>query len=189
MSVRYRIEPGVSKFTIRAFAGGMLSALAHNPTFAVRQYEGEVSLDLDSGADASLTLRIAASSLELTDDVSSRDKDEIERIMREQVLAVSQFPTISYDSPASVTSARKNGDGQFEIALGGNLQLHGTTHRQAVTARAVVNSATLRAYGEFPIRQTEYGITLVTAAAGTIKVKDELKCTFDILANVSRDSR
>jgi hypothetical protein len=67
--------------------------------------------------------------------------------------------------------------------------LHGSTHRQWVNARTVVSPGTLRAYGEFQVRQSDFGIRLVTAAAGTIKVKDELKCTFDIVANVSRDSR
>jgi polyisoprenoid-binding protein YceI len=187
--VRYRIEVGVSKFTIKAFAAGLLSALAHSPTFAVRQYEGEVNLDPESGAGASLTLNITASSLELVDDVSSKDRDDIERIMREEVLDTSRYPTIAYDSPASATSAKQNGGGQFDVALGGNLTLHGATRRLPVTVRCIAGAATLRAFGEFQIRQTDYGIRLVTAAAGAIKVKDELKCTFDMVANVSRDSR
>ena len=189
VSVRYRIDVGVSKFTIRAYAAGMLSALAHNPTFAVRQYEGEVSVDPETGADASLALRIAAASLELVDDVSSRDREDIERIMREQVLDTSTYPTIAYDSPGPNTSAHKNANGQFDIALGGNLLLHGCTHRQPISARAIVSPTTLRTYGEFALRQTDYGIRLVSAAAGTIKVKDELTCSFDIIANVPSDSR
>ncbi|HZS60683.1 MAG TPA: YceI family protein [Gemmatimonadaceae bacterium] len=189
MSIRYRIDVRASQFTIRAFAAGMLSALAHNPTFAVRQYEGEVTVDPETGAEASLALTIAASSLELVGDVSSRDREEVERIMREQVLDTSTYPTITYDSSASVTSAVRKGDGQLEIALGGSLKLHGCTHRQPITARAIVTASSLRAFGEFRIRQTDYGIRLVTAAAGTIKIKDELKCSFDIVANVSGDSR
>lgn len=179
----------MSKFTVRAYAAGMLSALAHNPTFAVRQYEGEATIDPDSGAGASLTLNIVASSLELVDDVSRRDRDEIERIMREQVLEVTKYPTISYDSPASATTATRVGDGQFDVVMSGNLTLHGDSRRQPVNARCIAGVGTLRAFGDFPVRQTEYGIRLVTAAAGAIKIKDELKCTFDIVANVSRDSR
>ena len=187
--MRYRIEVGVSKFTIKAFAAGMLSALAHNPTFAVRQYEGEATIDPDSGTNASLRLTITGASLELIDDVSSRDREEIESIMRNQVLETSKYPTISYDSPASATTAARTGDGQFDIALAGSLSLHGASHRQNVRVRAVVGPTTMRAYGEFAVRQTEYGIKLVTAAAGAVKVKDELKCSFDIVANVSSDSR
>jgi hypothetical protein len=46
----------------------------------------------------------------------------------------------------------------------------------------VINGSLLRASGEFSVRQTDYGIAPVTAAAGAIKVKDEVKCTFEIVA-------
>jgi hypothetical protein len=45
-----------------------------------------------------------------------------------------------------------------------------------------VASESLRAQGEFSLRQTDYRIKLVSAAGRTIKVKDELKLSFDILA-------
>jgi hypothetical protein len=51
-----------------------------------------------------------------------------------------------------------------------------------VSARAVINGSSLRASGEFSVRQSQFGIVPVSAAAGTIKIKDEVKCTFDILA-------
>ena len=35
---RYRIDPGRSRFTVQAFATGLLSAFAHSPTFAVRDF-------------------------------------------------------------------------------------------------------------------------------------------------------
>jgi polyisoprenoid-binding protein YceI len=181
--VKYRIEVGTSTFTVKGFAAGMLSALAHNPTFAVRQYHGEATIDPETGAGASLTLTITGASLELIDDVSRRDRDDIERIMRDRVLETSTYPTISYDSPVSATSAARTGDGRFDLALAGHLTLHGVTRRQPVNARAIVSPTTVRASGEFAVRQTDYGIKLVTAAAGAIKVKDEITCTFDIAAN------
>jgi hypothetical protein len=41
---------------------------------------------------------------------------------------------------------------------------------------------TLRAAGEFSVRQSDYEIRPVSAAGGTVKVKDDLKLTFDITA-------
>jgi hypothetical protein len=46
----------------------------------------------------------------------------------------------------------------------------------------VVNGDSLRATGDFAVGQTGYDITLVSAAAGTIGVKDELKSKFYIAA-------
>jgi hypothetical protein len=34
------------------------------------------------------------------------------------------------------------------------------------------------------VKQTEYGIQLVSVAAGMLKVKDEVRVSFDIVANV-----
>ena len=43
----------------------------------------------------------------------------------------------------------------------------------------------LRANGEFSVRQTDYGIKPVSVAGGALKLKDELKCSFDIVARKS----
>src|SRR5215813_12397528 len=39
-TARYRIDAGQSHFTVRAFAGGFLSALAHDHTISVRDFDG-----------------------------------------------------------------------------------------------------------------------------------------------------
>jgi polyisoprenoid-binding protein YceI len=174
--VVYRIDSGISRFTVRAFAGGMLSALAHNPTFTVRQYEGEVQFD--GNGTAALTVSIQAPSLELTDDVSSKDQSEIERLMHQDVLDDAKFPTITYESTPSTTTVAPSGD----VTLNGDLTLRGVKRRQPIMARLVASPGMIRAYGDFSIRQTDYGIKPFVGAGGAIKVKDELKCTFDITA-------
>ena len=40
MTARYRLDPGQSRFTVQAFATGMLSFFGHSPTFAVRDFSG-----------------------------------------------------------------------------------------------------------------------------------------------------
>jgi polyisoprenoid-binding protein YceI len=178
--VVYHIDPDVSRFTVRAFAGGLLSALAHNPTFSVRQYAGDVQFD--GPAVAGLTMTIQAPSLELTDDVSAKDQREIERIMHHDVLDDGRFPQITYASPPPATTVAPAGEGQFTVSLNGEITLRGVTRRQPITARLVASPGMLRAYGEFSFRQTDFGIKPFVGAGGTIKVKDELKCAFDISA-------
>jgi hypothetical protein len=48
-----------------------------------------------------------------------------------------------------------------------------------------VNGATLRAAGDVSILQSDYDIQPVTAAGGTIKLKDEVKLSFDITADIA----
>ncbi len=178
----FRIDLGVSRFTIRAFATGMLSGFGHNPTFAIRRYTGEVQFDPDALDAASMTLQIVAPSLELTDNVSSRDRREIERVMHEEVLEDTTYPAITYDCQPPNATVKKTGDGQFNVSMAGDLTLHGQTRRQPISARIVVSAGMLRAYGDFKVPQSEFGIKPVSVAGSMLKVKDELTCSFDLVA-------
>ena len=40
----------------------------------------------------------------------------------------------------------------------------------------------IRASGEFSLNQSDYGIKPISVAGGTLKVKDELKFSFDMVA-------
>lgn len=184
-TILYLTDANRSRFAVRAFAGGLFSAFAHNPNFAIRNFTGEIRLAPDTLEGASLRLKIEADSLELTDDVSAKDRKEIERIMREQVLETSRFPEIIFES-TDISGAR-TGEGQHRARITGDLSLHGVTRKCSLDSQAWVSGDGLRASGEFTLRQTDYNIKLVSAAGGTIKVKDELKFWFDIVANKERE--
>jgi hypothetical protein len=59
--------------------------------------------------------------------------------------------------------------------------LHGVTRDLPVSPHVVLNGASLRASGESSVREGDFEITPVTAAAGAIRVKDELERTFDMV--------
>lgn len=63
--------------------------------------------------------------------------------------------------------------------MNGELMLHGF---QRSSVRIAVNGDVLRATGDFSVRQSDYEIRPVSAVGGTIKLKDELKFSFDIAA-------
>jgi polyisoprenoid-binding protein YceI len=179
-AVRYIIDSKGSIFNVRAFAAGLLSAFAHNPTIAIPDFEGDVSLNPDAVEQSSLQIVIHPSALMVTDDISEKDREEINRKMHDEVLESDSFPDIEYE--CSRVSASQTGGGQYWVALNGDLTLHGVKRGQPVSARVSVNGATLRATGEFSIRQSDYEIRPVSAVGGTIKLKDELKLSFDISA-------
>jgi polyisoprenoid-binding protein YceI len=180
IKVRYLIDAKRSTFTVRAFATGMLLAFAHNPTIAIQDFEGEVSLNPDAVEPSSLRMVIHAASLTVTDDISEKDRREINRKMHEEVLETDTFADIEYE--CTRVSGSKIAEGQYMAALNGELTLHGVTRSQPVSARGRLNGDTLRAIGDFSIRLSDYEIRPITAAGGTIKLKDELKLSFDISA-------
>jgi polyisoprenoid-binding protein YceI len=181
IKVRYLIDPKGSWFTVRAFATGMLSAFGHNPTTAIPDFQGEIQFGTDTLEDASLRIVIQAASLVVTDDISTKDRQEIERRMHEEVLEADSFPEIIYECPR-VSSVQKLGEGLYSVSLDGELALHGVTRSQPVAARVTLKGDRLRTTGEFSMCQSDYGIRPVSAAGGTVKLKDELKLSFDISA-------
>ena len=176
----YIIDPKLSRFTVQAFVGGVLSAFGHNPKFVARDFTGQVSFDPDVPDQASLTMSMRTASLTLIDDVSDGDRRTIERTMHDEVLEDARFPEIVYHCPKA--SARPGAGGQLDVALDGELTLHGVARPQLITAKLSVTGPLLRAFGEFTVRQSDYHIKPVSIAAGSLKVKDELKCAFDISA-------
>lgn len=180
-AVRYAIDPKGSTFTVRAFATGMLSALAHSPTIAIPDFAGEVSFASGTVEDASVRLLAQAASLAVTDDISNKDRQEIERRMHDEVLEAGGFPEIIYDCPRA-SAVQKTGEGVYSVSLNGALTLHGVMRNQAVAARVTLKGDLLRAAGEVSVRLSDFEIRPVSAAGGTIKLKDELKLSFDIAA-------
>jgi polyisoprenoid-binding protein YceI len=159
----------------------MLSAFAHSPTIAITDFQGEVEWSSSALEDASLRLVIEAASLNVTDDISDKDRREIEHKMHHEVLEADGFSEIIYECPR-VSSIQKLGEGLFTVVLNGELSLHGVTRTQPVSARVTLNGDTLRAAGDFSVRQSDYEIKPVSAAGGTVKLKDELKLSFNITA-------
>jgi polyisoprenoid-binding protein YceI len=179
-TVDYIIVTKGSSFTVRAFATGMLSAFGHDPTISISDFEGTVSLNPDALEQSSLRMVIRPESLTVTDDISDKDRAEMNRRMHAEVLESDSFSEIVYE--CSRMSASKTSEGQYWVALNGELTLHGVTRSQPVSARVSLNRESLRAAGDFSIRQSDYQLRPVSAVGGVVRLKDELKFSFDINA-------
>jgi polyisoprenoid-binding protein YceI len=181
----YIIDAAASRFQIRAFAAGMLSAMGHNPAIAVRDFTGEVRFEPGTLDNASLRLRLKTASMWVTDQMREKDKREIEEKMHSDVLESKTFPEIVFES--SNSTATRTSEGQYRVDLKGNLTLHGVTRSEPVLAYLTVTDNVLRARGDLSIRQSDYRIRPVSAIGGTLTLKDELKCSFEIVARRKRD--
>lgn len=179
-TVRYLVDGKGSRFTARAFATGLLSAFGHDPTISIPEFEGEARVNLNALGESSLHLVIQAASLTVTGDINDKDRNEINRRMHDEVLESDGYPEITYE--CAKLSASQTGEGQYWVALNGELSMHGVTRSQPISARVTVNGDTLQAAGDFSVRQSDYEIKPVSAAGGTVKLKDEIKLSFEITA-------
>ncbi len=177
---RYTIDARGSRLTIHAYASGLLSAVGHDPVIAVREFSGEVRFAPDSPDAAAVLLKMSTASLVVQNDVSDKDRREIERMMNDDVLESAKYPEIAF--AASHPRIDTVNEGRYRVEADGQLSLHGETRNQRMSAQLFLMGDTMRAQGEMALRQTDFGIKLVSVAGGTLKIKDELKCVFDLLA-------
>jgi len=174
------IDGRSSRFTVRAVAAGMLSAMGHNPTIGIRDFSGELKFSPEQLNAGAFRLAIRSSSLAVQDDISDRDRREMERLMNEEVLESAKFPEILYES--AQISVSTMGDALYSAQMNGELTLHGIKRSVPITARVAMMGSMLRASGNFALRQSDYGIKPVTVAGGALKLKDELSFSFEIVA-------
>src|SRR5262245_40855874 len=121
----YRLDPSQSRFTVQAFAAGLLAGFGHNPSIAIRDFTGEIRIMPETLADASLRLEINANSLVLLDEVKEKDREEIERTMFNDVLETRLYPEIIFQS--TDVALTRIIPGRYKARIIGDLTMHGVT--------------------------------------------------------------
>ena len=177
--VRYRIDPAQSKFMVVAPRGGLAWFKGHSHYIAIRDFDGEAELTLDAVTPASLQMTVRASSLEETGtDFTAEQKGIIKKELNEIVLETAKYRDITFKS-TDVKGALKNG--AFDLTITGDLTLHGVTRRIEIPATVTVAGDTLHAVGNFEIDRKKYNVNATNAFHGLVRVKHDLKFSFDII--------
>jgi|SRR5215469_1871190 len=161
-----------STITVRVFKSGFLSAFAHDHEIQAPIQSGQVK---ESG-NLSVELRIDARKLRVLDpDASDSTRAQIQKTMEgRQVLDAERYYEIHFRSTGVEPKSAEH------WLVTGNLDLHGQTH--PVTVDVTFRDGIYKGSGT--LKQTAFGITPVTIAGGTVKVKDDVKLEFEIaLAN------
>ncbi len=162
-----QIDAGASVITVRVFKSGLLSAFGHNHEITARIATGTVDAD-----SRRVEFHTRASSLHVQDPgVSEQDRMEIQRTMQgPEVLDIERFPEISFRS----TGAEAVSGSSWKVR--GDLALHGQTRPITVEVR----QANGHYLGATQIKQSDFDITPVKVAGGTVRVKDEVRIEFDV---------
>ena len=176
----FMIDARASRFTVQAFASGILSAMGHNPKIGIRTFSGELDFNQETIEAGGFLLTVQPGSMAVLDDISDKDRREMERLMKEEVLEVARYPEIRYEA-ATIAVSRVDGS-LYSATLNGNLSLHGVTRGQPITARIAAFGEMLRTSGDFSLRQSDYQIKPVSVAGGALKLKDEVKLSFEMVA-------
>jgi polyisoprenoid-binding protein YceI len=178
-TVKYIIDAKASQFTVQAFASGLISAVAHSPKIAIRDWTAQVSFVPDTLHNAKMKAVLKTASFEVLDELREKDRRELHRVMYDEVLETKRFPEAVFES--SIIGADKMKDSLYRVNVEGTLSLHGISNTQTFFSQVAFGADTFRAHGEFTLLQTDYNIRIASIAGGTLKLQDELKLRFYVV--------
>ena len=183
----FTIDQTTSRVVITVGRSGLFGFAGHTHEVIAPAVGGQVRLDPQDATASSVWLEFDASALEVTGSGEPADDvPEVQRMMlSEQVLDVERFPTIRYESRA--VEVTQTAEDRLVLTLAGDLTLHGVAQPMTTAVTVSITADQVTAQGTVEIKQSEFGIEPVRAAAGLVRVKDELQVLFIIHAHVQRD--
>lgn len=181
----YTIDASKSKLEVTTGKAGLFKAAGHIHQVRAGAFTGEVQADPAKPAGARVALTIDAASLKILDpEASEKDRATSQSNMEgDKTLDIAQFTTIKFVSKKVEVKPRQD---SFDVTIDGLLQLHGVQKDVRVPCTVRIEGDTLTATGAAEIRQKDFGITPFSAGLGAVKVKNEVKISFEIVARAKR---
>ena len=170
--------PGQGYFRIHVGTGGFFGAFAHDHSVEAKKIMGCATIDETDVTRSSIKLEFPSADIRVIDPKESeKDRAEVQRTMETEVLRVSEYPSIIFES----TAVERTGDAN-RMRVRGNLTIRGKTLPVVIPLTLThLDEGTYRATGEYRFKQSSFLIKPVQLAGGTVKVKDELETQFEIV--------
>jgi polyisoprenoid-binding protein YceI len=161
-----------SGLTIRVYKTGLFAAFAHDHEIHAPVQQGSFDEEQQT-----VEFTVNARSLRVIDPgVSESDRSQVQATMLgPKVLDTEKFQEIRFRS----TKVERIAAGKW--AVQGDLTLHGQTH----SVKVDVQGEHGQYRGSAVLHQKDFGITPVSIAGGSVKVKDEIRIEFEIIGKQS----
>jgi len=171
------VIPARGHFQVHVGAGGLFGAFAHDHLIEAQKIEGCVKLDAKDPTMSALKIVFQTSGIRVLDpSESAKDRATVQQTMETEVLHISEFPQITFESTGILRGTSAN---QYRVK--GNLKIRDKTQPAEVPVTFTQNSdGTYEAVGKYTLKQTSFGIKPIQLAGGTVKVKDEVQADFDL---------
>jgi len=171
------VVPGRGYFRIHVGTGGLFGAFAHDHRIEAQKVEGCAVIDSRDLTHSSIKLTFPAASVRVMDpNESEKDRATVQQNMEKDVLGISQFPRIVFES-----TSLEMGSGPSQLKVHGNLTIRDKTQPVVIplTFKRLADG-TYQADGKYNFKQSSFGIKPIQLAGGTVKVKDELESEFEL---------
>jgi polyisoprenoid-binding protein YceI len=176
------VDPAASSVRVHVGKSGAFSFAGHHHEVVAPSLSGEVTADPADLAASAVALTFQAAALKVQPEGEpAGDAPKVEEVMRgPKVLDAVRFPAITFKSQR--VSGREAGGGTYDLELAGEIALHGVTRALTLPVHVEVSGDTLTASGKAVLRHDQFGMQPVSAAGGSVKVKNEIALEYRIVA-------
>jgi polyisoprenoid-binding protein YceI len=177
----YAIVPSESALTIHVGKTGLLKGFGHEHDVVARRLVGQVEIAPDlRRSRVSLTVDSASLEVQARGEPRGDTPKVQETMLGPKVLDVAHHAAIKFQSTA--INVKQAGDETFDVEISGVLELRGVARAIKFPTRVELAGDQLRARGTATLRQSDFGIEPVRAAAGGVQVKNEVELQFVFVA-------
>lgn len=181
----YTLDLAQSQLSLTLGQEGMIGKRYPTHLVVVKNFSCNITLPHDEKL-TSVAFEAEAKSFTNADKLMSEfERRGFHDVLQNKVLESERYPAIKFKS-VSVSGLKKNGDTR-NFTLNGELVLHGVTKRVAFPVTVTLANDQLRATGEASLKQSDYGIQPYEGNMGLIKISDDLKIGFSIVARLNSD--
>jgi polyisoprenoid-binding protein YceI len=177
----YSVVEAKSSVRVHVGKSGLLSFAGHLHE-VLAPITGAVTADPEKVGASSVELTFTSARLSVSPEGEPKgDAPKVEEVMRgAAVLDVLRFPEIRFRS--KTVGGKLVSPGSYELSIVGELSLHGVTREITVPVRVTIDGRALTAIGQTTLRHDQFEMKPVTAGGGTVKVANEIRIEFKIVA-------
>jgi polyisoprenoid-binding protein YceI len=177
----YTIDLLQSRVTATLTQEGFIARRYPTHRVEVKNFSGKIEVSERDETQIAVEVEAETKSLTNADEgMTEFERREFHNVLNNLVLESDKFPKIKFVS-VSATDARKSGETRA-FTLNGDLTLRDATKRVSFPVTVTISKDQLRATGDAELKQTDFGITPYSGKLGMIRIGDEVKINFAIVA-------
>ncbi len=182
----YDVDSDQSRVLIYVHRAGLMRRAGHDHVMASEHVNGQVSYSADGESFAELQFPLTdlvvdapqyRERFDLDPEVSESSIRGTRRNMLEKLLDVDAHPDVRVTAVAEVAGAERP---TLEVTI----ELQGATAVYELPVELTIGSETLSVNGQLTIRHSDFGMRPFRAAAGLLRVADEIDIHFEIVAAI-----
>ena len=177
----FRVAADESELEVQVGRAGLFKVFGHDHRIRVGAFTGTVEWNSEDPESSRFTLEVDPASLSVADEeLDEDDRAKVQGDMETKALALSEHATIAFTSTR--VRVRDTRGGALRLELEGTLHLRGESQPLEVPVTVELSGERMTVSGELELDSKRWGVPQISALGGSVKTKEKLTLTFEIVA-------